>query len=133
MQRQAQCHCQKVSITCTGEPEEVVQCHCRACQRRTGSVFNLAAWFLIDNVRIEGTTKQYTRTGDLEIETTFNFCPDCGSNIYWTSEPETIGIAVGCFQDPNFPTPTVAIYDSCRHTWLSRLDIETHLTNGEID
>jgi len=133
MQRQARCHCQKVTVTCAGEPEEVVQCHCRACQRRTGSAFNIAAWFHIDNVEIDGTTRQYTRTGDLKIETSFNFCPNCGSNMFWTSDSESIGIAVGCFEDPSFPPPTVTLYDSCRHAWINPLDTETHSENGETD
>jgi len=131
MQRTATCHCQEITIAVEGEPLEVVQCHCRACQRRTGSAFNLAAWFPIDNVQISGSIGQYIRQGDLQTETTFNFCQKCGSNLFWTSEPGFVGIAVGCFEDPAFPQPTVSIYDSCRHNWLNQLEIETHSHNGE--
>ena len=131
--RTANCHCGALVLSCQGEPEEVVQCHCQACQRRTGSAFNLAAWFSLKNVEIKGETHSYTRSGDLDIPTTFYFCPDCGSNVYWTSEPEMIGVAVGCFADPEFPGPTVSIYDALRHVWVSKLPIETYATNGESE
>ena len=44
-----------------------------------------------------------------------------------------IGVAVGCFADPEFPAPTVAIYDALRHPWVRGLPIETHRDNGEAD
>ena len=84
-------------------------------------------------MEIKGETHSYTRSGDLDIPTTFYFCPDCGSNVYWTSEPEMIGVAVGCFADPEFPGPTVSIYDALRHVWVSKLPIETYATNGESE
>ena len=131
MARTAKCHCERVILRCPEEPVEVVQCHCQACQRRTGSAFNLAAWYAIEDVKISGTTSRYERTGDIGIRTSFHFCPECGSNIFWTSDDGSIGVAVGCFADPEFPPPTVTIYDSKRHHWLERLATPTHSGNGE--
>ena len=40
--------------------------------------------------------------------TTFpSFCPECGSTVYWdlATAPEVVGVAVGSFADPSFPTP----------------------------
>lgn len=131
MIRKAQCHCGSVSLLCSSEPVDVVQCHCRHCQRRTGSAFSLAAWFPLENVQISGPTTVHARRGDLEIETEFYFCPNCGTNLYWTSEAGMIGVAVGCFADPAFPQPTVVLYDSLRHSWISAIAGVTTCTTNE--
>lgn len=133
MERRACCHCGSLTILCEADPEYVVQCHCRLCQRRTGSAFNLAAWFPSERIQIEGESKSFMRTGDLGFETTFHFCPNCGTNAYWESEPGMIGVAVGCFADADFPSPTVVLYDELRHRWLSSLPVETYARNGEPD
>jgi len=132
LKRTATCHCGALVLSCEGEPEVVVQCHCLACQRRTGSAFNLAAWFPVSAIEIEGESSSYTRAGDLGIATTFHFCPGCGSNIYWASDLEMIGVAVGCFADPSFPGPTVSIYDSLRHSWMQELPVETYATKDTL-
>lgn len=38
MKRTARCHCRRLTASVTGEPMQVYLCHCRACQRRTGSI-----------------------------------------------------------------------------------------------
>ena len=43
MERVAECHCGQLRATTSGEPGSVYVCHCKACQRRTGAVFIMAA------------------------------------------------------------------------------------------
>ena len=57
-------------------------------------------------------------------EATFNFCPACGTSIWWGGRSAgflagRIGIAGGCFADPDFPPPTHAFYDKRRHPWIT--------------
>jgi hypothetical protein len=33
--------------------------------------------------------------------------------------PEIIAVAIGPFADPNFPPPTVALWEQYRHPWIS--------------
>ena len=37
----------------------------------------------------------------------FHFCPDCGSQVFYTepTEPDLIVVSVGSFADPSFPPP----------------------------
>lgn len=122
MTRIAQCLCGKVKLTCEGEPDPVIMCCCRLCQRRTGAPVHIGAWFAIENVRFEGETKTYVRTdGDLGLEVTHNFCPTCGTTVWWPGIPGKIGIAGGCFADPDFPPPTVSVYEQTRHPWIEPL------------
>src|SRR5262249_36733015 len=54
----------------------------------------------------------------------FHFCPDCGSQVFYTepAEPELVVVSVGSFADPSFPSPTESGYDSRRHPWVELPD-----------
>lgn len=94
-------------------------CHCLECQKRTGSVFGTQSRWLREQVRLEGQAKVFRRTGDTGKTVTFHFCPECGATVYW--EIPTLeqfwAIAVGAFANPDFPPPTLAVYEDRRHSW----------------
>lgn len=117
--RTASCSCGQLSITVYGEPRGVGICHCLACQRRTGSVFAALAGFNAPYT-VNGKATEYLRTGDHGAQFLFRFCPVCGSTVYHTEigYDDKVSIAVGAFADPQFPPPTVSIYDSRRHAWV---------------
>ena len=99
-------------------------CHCLACQRRTGSAFGIQARFPADRVRVAGRYVEYVRTSDEGEEHTFRFCPDCGATVFWTlaAVPDAIVVPIGAFADPTFPPPTISVYGSRRHPWVSLPD-----------
>ena len=56
-----------------------------------------------------------------------HFCPDCGSSVFWYAEfaSDLIGIAFGAFADPSTPRPTLSVWETTRHPWVTfdhRLD-----------
>jgi hypothetical protein len=61
------------------------------------------------------------RTAESGNTLTFYFCPICGSTVYWENEafPGIVAVAIGNFADPNFPAPTVAVWEESRHPWIS--------------
>ena len=99
-------------------------CHCLACQRRTGSAFGIQARFPAERVHVAGRFAEYVRTSDEGEERTFRFCPDCGATVFWTlaAVPDAIAVPIGAFADPTFPSPTVSVYGSRRHPWVSLPD-----------
>jgi hypothetical protein len=107
MSRIAKCSCGALSVTVTGEPESVVACHCIECQRRTGSVFGIGAYYSEANIAVTGTPKTYTRATDAGFEFVTRFCAVCGTSLFWTSgkNPGRVGVAVGAFEDPSFTPP----------------------------
>jgi hypothetical protein len=124
--RNAACHCGQLRLHVEGEPFAVSICNCLACQRRTGSAFGMQAGFKADQVQIDGRYKDYARISD-EVdrkEHVFHFCPDCGSQVFYTepAEPDVIVVSVGAFADPSFPPPTESGYDSRRHPWVGLPD-----------
>jgi hypothetical protein len=115
-----------------GEPVLVGACHCDFCQKRTGSVFAVQAYFAESQcVEISGETKAYnglvvdgvaSKRGEDQTPD-YHFCTTCGSTVYWTVEGSpgntVIGIAVRNFVDQDFPAPMREYHTSMRHPWVS--------------
>lgn len=120
VEREAQCSCGQLRLLCRGEPAKVSLCHCRACQRRSGSAFGIAAFYPRDAVEVTGEARTYTRGSDAGLTITFHFCPTCGVSLFWEPErkPELLAVAVGGFADPGFPAPSQEVWTQCRHPWV---------------
>ncbi len=86
----------------------------------------MQAAFTPDQVRVDGRYNDYTRISDEadRKEHVFHFCPDCGSQVFYTEpdEPDLVVVSVGAFADPSFPPPRVSVYESRRHGWVSLPD-----------
>jgi hypothetical protein len=122
MSHRASCSCGQLQLTCEGEPVRVSICHCFACQKRTGSAFGYQARFPREQIRdISGNAVRFSRLGDSGNTVTFNFCPACGSTVYWQSDnaPGLISIAIGAFADPAFHAPRHSVYEASRHHWVA--------------
>jgi hypothetical protein len=119
--RFASCTCGRLQLGCHGEPSRVSMCHCVDCQRRTGSVFGIGAFFHRGAVSVvQGASKTYTRGSASGKLATFHFCAECGSTVFWEPEraPHLIGVAVGAFADPSFPPPQQSVSTDNKHAWL---------------
>ena len=83
----------------------------------------MQAGFRQDQVQVAGRFDDYSRISDEADRKAhvFHFCPDCGSQVFYTEpdEPDLIVVSVGSFADPSFPPPIESGYDSRRHPWLT--------------
>lgn len=109
-----------LSLKIDGDPVRVSICHCLACQRRTGSPFGVQARFRESDVTISGDASEYVRTGDSGGRLHFYFCPSCGSTVYYRFERigGFVGVPVGAFADPSFPSPAFSVYEARQHHWV---------------
>jgi tetratricopeptide (TPR) repeat protein len=86
----------------------------------------MQAGFKADQVQVAGRFSDYTRVSDEadRKEHVFHFCPDCGSQVFYTepAEPDLVVVSVGSFADPSFPPPTESGYDFRRHPWVGLPD-----------
>ncbi len=122
MIRTAQCNCGGLTIRVDGDPDLVAVCHCEFCQRRTGSVLGVSAYFADEQVlEIIGKTTCYEREQDGGKMLYYYFCPVCSGGTHWTTEwhPGHTGISGGAFFDPSFPKPERAVM--CKHAqpWIT--------------
>jgi hypothetical protein len=118
--RHAACSCGQLHLTVVGEPMRIAMCHCFECQRRTGAVMSNQARFNQAQITFAGKATEWTRRAESGNVLTYSFCPICGSTVYWgnTGFPDLVAIAIGTFADPEFPPPTVSVWEECRHPWM---------------
>ena len=117
------CACGSVRYRVQGEPEICQICHCRFCQRRTGSAFGTVAYFAEDRVTLlNGVLTDYEHRSDetgrwLRTE----FCPVCGTTVTHTTElrPGLRGIAAGTLDDPDWFRIDRHIWSRSARPWVS--------------
>lgn len=118
------CLCGAVRYRVVGNPNLALTgvCHCKLCQRRTGSAFGISVYFADTDVKItQGTLKTYEyRSDESQRWIKTEFCPTCGTTVMWTVEaaPGVRGVAGGTFDDPNwFPLRIHGWTRSAQH-WM---------------
>ena len=108
------------------DPTSATVCHCRDCQKFTGSAFAALVRVPKEALTIEGTLKTFSSLGGSGNPILRHFCPECGSSI--AEEPGTrpgmIILNVGACDDPTVAKPGREIFRDDALPW-----IEVH---GEI-
>lgn len=106
------CLCGVVSYSINGQPLGMGQCHCKDCQRASGTGHMSLARFRKDDVVIKGQTTSYASRADSGNTNTRHFCPTCGSRIYGenSARPGVVNVSVGCMEDHSWFAPGVVVY-----------------------
>ena len=120
------CACGAIRYECAAEPIEMFQCHCRDCQKFTGSAFAALVRVPKEAMTIEGALKTFSSIGGSGNPILRHFCAECGSSIAEESamRPDTIVLNVGTFDDPTVAKPGREIFRDDAVPW-----VEVH---GEI-
>jgi len=119
--RTATCTCGQLSIVMEGEPDAVLICHCRACQKATGGPFGVGTYWPASAVaEIRGRSSSYARHSDAGRTLTNHFCPTCGGRLFWYADfvPHGIGVAIGNFESADFPAPTDEYWTVRKRPWV---------------
>jgi len=126
MTREAKCCCGACAIQVKGDPTINGICHCRNCQRRTGSAFGWSAYFPNENVTATiGAFRTYSPPGKApgagEDWQERVFCGKCGTTLSWRSSDfeGLTGIAGGCFTEGALPEPTMTVHNETRYAWVT--------------
>lgn len=82
------CLCGAVRYRVMTTPVRTSVCHCRFCQRRTGSAFGIGAYFHDKDVEfLRGELKSYEyRSDETQRWLRMQFCATCGNTLTWTVE-----------------------------------------------
>lgn len=111
------CACGAIRYSYEGEPALALNCHCRDCQRETGSAF--ASILIVPSARfrlVKGTPKHFALTADSGRTTTRAFYGNCGSPLFGFG-PDFANIRVGSLDDPSTFRPTQDIYIASAQPW----------------
>jgi hypothetical protein len=106
----------------TADPLIVHACHCRDCQRLTGSAFVLNIW--IEKKFVEATSavpKSFKLIAGSGKHQEVFFCDQCGTYLwskYYASPGDTLLVRVGTLDHPEAVKPDVHIFTRSKLPWL---------------
>jgi hypothetical protein len=114
------CLCGKVRYTASGDPAFVGVCHCRDCQKFTGSAFSVVIGVPKPAFSLQGTVTTYSKPGDSGKQIERQFCPECGSSIVDEASafPGVVMISSGTLDDPSWVKPAMQIYCDSAQPWV---------------
>src|SRR5882724_2171463 len=115
------CLCGKVRYSADSDPAFVGLCHCKNCQKGTGTAFSLVVALPKPTLNIQGTLKTFTGRGDSGKATYRRFCPECGSALIDEAEimPDVAMILAGTLDDASWIKPAMEIYCDSAQPWVS--------------
>jgi hypothetical protein len=115
------CLCGAVRYTIDGDAAFAGICHCRNCQRYTGSAFEPVLAFPTAAISQQGKLTTYQDTGDSGKPVFRRFCPTCGSGVLTNAEalPDMTLVLVGTLDDTAAFNPVVEIYCASAQPWVT--------------
>ena len=125
------CLCGAVRYETLADPVRVTICHCRFCQRATGSAYMVEPIFRTEDLKVtRGTPSVYDlRSAGSGKIVHVHFCQTCGTKLYLTFERFTgsCGVYAGTFDEPDW---FAVGPDNAKHIFLDVARHDTVLPAG---
>jgi hypothetical protein len=122
MDLQGGCACARVRYRLTAPPLIVHACHCRDCQRLTGSAFALNIWIEKDCVEADhALLKSFMLTAGSGKPHEVFFCGECTTHLwskYHAAAGDTLMVRAGTLDHPEMIAPDVHIFTRSKLPWL---------------
>jgi hypothetical protein len=116
------CGCQAVRYRVESAPLFVHCCHCRWCQRESGSAFALNAMIEADRVTNLGTEPEVVNTpSHSRLGQRIARCPTCRVAVWSTyagSGPAVRFVRVGTLDNPDLLPPDIHIFTASKQPWV---------------
>jgi len=127
MEMTGKCLCGKLSYSANAEPALVCVCHCKDCQRQSGTAFATLVIIPNETFRMHGESKTFTQPGGSGQPVKRHFCPECGSAIAVdvAALSNMVLITSGTLDDTSFVKPTRNIFCNNAQSWVP-LTRDTH-------
>jgi len=115
------CLCGAVTYSACGRPDRAYACHCRDCQKRSGSAFAIMLPVAMASFHIEGETFVVDRQEANGVAAKLHLCGRCFTRLY-TINPIWGGLAVlraGTLADTFEVRPAFHIWTQSRQPWFA--------------
>ena len=115
------CACCRLRYRMLSGPMFVHCCHCRDCQRQTGTGFVLNALIEADRVALlSGDPRPYAMPTDSGKPHTVFRCPDCGTALWseYGGQTRLRFVRVGTLDDPDRLPPDIHIFTASKQPWV---------------
>jgi hypothetical protein len=115
------CSCGKLRYSADVEPVFTGLCHCKSCQKITGTSFSVVVAVPAPALTMTGEAKTYDSTGDTGQGTHSTFCPNCGSPVTGTADimQGIVMIRAGTMDDQSWLKPGMEIYCDSKMPWVA--------------
>lgn len=114
------CLCGAIQYEATPHNPEPWYCHCRMCQRWSGSAVSTDAIIKKDEFRITKGEPTYFASSHYAER---GFCPVCGSSLVFRAiEEDWLSIQTGTLDDPEVAPPSGHYSIEGKISWLSIVD-----------
>lgn len=113
------CKCGHVRYEGTRHSAATFRCHCRDCQKLTGSGHSEMLPLEIDTFSISETCKVFEMQGGSGQPTYSGFCPNCGSQLTRRSTrmSDRVYVHASSLDDPAHYAPEKSIYADAAQPW----------------
>jgi len=116
------CTCRRIRYRMRGKPLFTHCCHCRWCQRETGSAFVLNAMIEADRIALLGDAPELVDTpSDSGRGQLIARCPTCRVAVwshYSGSGRRVCFVRVGTLDDPDRLPPDIHIFTQSKQPWV---------------
>ena len=117
------CACGAIRYEVDGEPAVMNDCHCRQCQRESGTGHGSHMTFVGASVKVTGEASHWETVGEGGTRKRRAFCPTCGNPVYlsFPDMPQVFVASAASLDDPSRYRPSQALWASTSQAW-DRLD-----------
>jgi hypothetical protein len=115
------CLCGKVTYSFEGAPVVTAVCHCRDCQKQTGTSFSIIQGVPRQALAVMGTPRIVPTQGMSGGTVHRHFCGDCGSPLYSLVDdvPALAFLKAGTLDDVSTLAPQLQVWCSSAQSWLA--------------
>jgi hypothetical protein len=112
------CSCGAIRFECSAEPSAMFKCHCRDCQRATGTGAACVVYAPLKAFRVTKGSVSYHYTPGLDgTPNKRGFCSACGSPLTGGESDTGIGIHAASLDDPSWFRPQFHIFVTETQPW----------------
>jgi hypothetical protein len=113
------CACGAIHYECNADPVVMLNCHCRDCQRASGSAYAAVVVVPKSAVQMRGEPRYYKVVGKAGKAIERGFCPTCGSQVTAKLErlPDVLALQAGSLDDPSIYLPKLDVFTSSAQPW----------------
>lgn len=113
------CACGAVRYECDVDPLVMLNCHCRDCQRASGSAYAAVVTVPKAKVQMQGEPRYHKVIGRSGKAVERGFCANCGSQVALKLErlPDLLGLQAGSLDHPSIYRPAMDVFTSSAQPW----------------
>ena len=113
------CQCGEIRYRLEAEPLELTVCHCRECQRQSGSAFGMSLSIPAGAFKLlSGKLRFFEVVCDSGRIKSCAFCPNCGTRIYHRTDAG-LSVKAGTLDDASRLQPTAHYWTSRKQPWVA--------------